>query len=67
LNIFAGAEGISSTHEIFQNGSSLQILPGEEEEDKDLYMFFSLIVQRCFSLFSSFLSSACIHGCMVVP
>ncbi len=66
LNIVAGAEGISRTHEIFQKGFSLQILPGEEE-DKDLYMFFSLIFQRCFSLFSSLLSSACIHGCMVVP
>lgn len=65
LNIIAGAEGISSTHEIFQNRSSLQILPGEEE-DNDLYMFFSLIVQRCFSLFSSLLSSACIHDCMAL-
>jgi hypothetical protein len=66
LNIVAGADGISRTHEMFQKGFSLQILPGEEE-DKDLYMFFSLIVQRCFSLFSSLLSSASIHGCMVVP
>jgi hypothetical protein len=54
LNIVAGAEGISSTHEIFQNGSSLQILPGEEE-DKDsncTEMFLSFFKSLVFCMYS---------------